>query len=343
MWERIFLKNTLEDWGISLLFIAGAFLIMKLVSLIGKKLIRPVVQRTRTKLDDVVYYSIEGPLLFAIMLVGLWIAIHNLTFPEHYIKIVRSSYKVLASLNITWFFARLSSSLIEEYWAGDAKHKALPLIRRTVLSVAWVIGIVTALSNVGINISAILGTLGIGGIAFALAAQDTVKNVFGAFTILTDKPFRIGDVVRIDTFEGTIVDIGMRSTKLQNYDKRIITIPNYKVADANIINISSEKRHRRVTVKLGLTYDTTPEKMKEAISILKSIPQKVAFVKPDDATAWFSEFADSAMVITFTYYIDKKADIQEVTSNVNLEILTTFNAASLNFAFPSQSLYIEKK
>ena len=91
------------------------------------------------------------------------------------------------------------------------------------LVVVWIIGLVMALSNVGVNISALLGTLGIGGIAFALAAQDTVKNVFGAFTLLTDKPFNIGDTIRFDNFEGTVVDIGIRSTRIMNYDKRIIT------------------------------------------------------------------------------------------------------------------------
>lgn len=135
----------------------------------------------------------------------------------------------------------------------------MPIIKRAILVVVWIIGLVMALSNIGVNISALLGTLGIGGIAFALAAQDTVKNIFGAFTILTDKPFSIGDTIRVDSFEGTIVDVGVRSTKMMDYDKRIITFPNYKITDANIINISSEPM-RRVVLNIGLTYDTTPEK-----------------------------------------------------------------------------------
>lgn len=89
----------------------------------------------------------------------------------------------------------------------------MPIIRRTILVIVWIIGLVMALSNIGVNIGALLGTLGIGGIAFALAAQDTVKNVFGAFTILTDKPFNIGDTIRVDHIEGTVIDVGVRSTK----------------------------------------------------------------------------------------------------------------------------------
>ena len=219
----------------------------------------------------------------------------------------------------------------------------MPIIKRTALVLVWIIGIVMALSNIGVNISALLGTLGIGGIAFALAAQDTVKNIFGAFTIFTDKPFNIGDTIRVDSFEGTVIDVGARSTKIMDYDKRIITFPNYKITDANIINISSEPR-RRVVLNLGLTYDTTPEKMKEALDILKAIPERVENVSsnPSDTTAVFTNYADSALVIMYIYFIEKQGNILGVTSNMNMEILSSFNKAGLEFAFPTQTVYIQK-
>lgn len=209
--------------------------------------------------------------------------------------------------------------------------------------IVWLIGIVMALSNVGVNISALLGTLGIGGIAFALAAQDTVKNVFGAFTILTDKPFSIGDTIRVDSYEGTVVDVGVRSTKIMNYDKRIITFPNYKITDTSIVNISSEPM-RRVVLNLGLTYDTTSEKMKEALELLKSIPKRVENVSsnPSDIVAVFTEYSDSALVIMYIYFIEKQGDILGVTSNMNMEILAAFNKAGLNLAFPTRTVYIQK-
>jgi MscS family membrane protein len=345
MLEKDFLGNTIQNWGISILFIIGAYVIVKLVSWIGKKCISPFTKRTDNKLDDIIYSSVKPPLVCTIMLMGFWIAIHRLVFPDTFIKTVDNSTKILIILNITWLFAKLISRLLEQYWAGSAdspqQHRMYPVVNRALLGVIWIIGLVMALSNVGVNIGALLGTLGIGGIAFALAAQDTVKNIFGAFTILTDKPFKIGDTVRIDSFEGTIVDVGIRSTKIMDYDKRLITIPNYKIADALIINISSEDPYRRVVMKIGLTYDTTPAKMQEAMGLLKSMPSRVSNLKKDEVTVYFSDFGDSAMGITFIYFIEKDAGIQPVTSNVNMEILTSFNQAGLNFAFPSQTLYIE--
>lgn len=346
MLENELWGNTIENWGISILIILGAIIIVKLLSLLGKKVIKPFVTGTDNHLDDVIFYSLEAPVKFAIILLGIWIAIHRLVYPDSFVKVVDNAYSILIVLDITWFFGRLFSSLLQIYWGKQSNgqaNKMMPIIKRTILVIVWLIGIVMALSNVGVNISALLGTLGIGGIAFALAVQDTVKNVFGAFTILTDKPFSIGDTIRVDSYEGTVVDVGVRSTKIMNYDKRIITFPNYKITDTSIVNISSEPM-RRVVLNLGLTYDTTSEKMKEALELLKSIPKRVENVSsnPSDIVAVFTEYSDSALVIMYIYFIEKQGDILGVTSNMNMEILAAFNKAGLNLAFPTRTVYIQK-
>ena len=346
MLENELWGNTIENWGISILIILGAIIIVKLLSLLGKKVIKPFVTGTDNHLDDVIFYSLEAPVKFAIILLGIWIAIHRLVYPDSFVKVVDNAYSILIVLDITWFFGRLFSSLLQVYWGKQSNgqaNKMMPIIKRTILVIVWLIGIVMALSNVGVNISALLGTLGIGGIAFALAAQDTVKNIFGAFAILTDKPFSIGDTIRVDSYEGTVVDVGVRSTKIMNYDKRIITFPNYKITDTSIVNISSEPM-RRVVLNLGLTYDTTSEKMKEALELLKSIPKRVENVSsnPSDIVAVFTEYSDSALVIMYIYFIEKQGDILGVTSNMNMEILAAFNKAGLNLAFPTRTVYIQK-
>lgn len=346
MLEKELWGNSLQTWGISILIVIGSIIVVKLFTWFSRRFIKPFVTRTQNHVDDIIYYSVESPIKFAVMLLGIWIAIHKLVYPDNFVKVVDNAYKILIVLNITWIFSRLFGGLIQLYWdhRPDAQiNKMMPVIKRTILVVVWIVGLVMALSNIGINISALLGTLGIGGIAFALAAQDTVKNVFGAFTIFTDKPFSIGDTIRINNFEGTVVDVGIRSTRIMDYDKRIITLPNYTVTDASIINISSEPM-RKVVLKLGLTYDTTPEKMKEALAILKSIPAKLEYVSsnPSDIIANFSDYADSSLVITYMYFIEKGGDILKVASNMNMEILDAFNKAGLDFAFPTQTIYIQK-
>lgn len=348
MLENVFLGNSLKEWGITLIILLCTYLLTKLITLINKKVIKKLTTKTRNNLDDILFEALESPVKFGIALIGIWIAIYHLSFQDGFTNAIDKAYRLLIVLNVTWFFSRLINGMIEGYWTKRSDNSAktqkqtikmMPMIKRTIVILVWIVGVVMALGNAGVNVATLIGTLGIGGIAFALAAQDTIKNIFGAFTIFTDRPFSIGDVIRIDGFEGTIVDVGIRSTKMRNYDKRLITFPNSKLTDASIVNISAEPM-RRVVMKLGLTYDTSPEKMNEAINILLNIPSKVQYVSPKDIKANFSDFGDSAMIITFIYFIEKKGDISNTTSNVNMEILSSFNKAGLNFAFPSQTLYL---
>jgi MscS family membrane protein len=350
MLDKVYYGNSVQDWGISVLIIICALLINKLIAVLNRKAIRKITAKSTTRLDDLFFETLEKPVLFGIMLVAVWIALGRLDWGTKGHDIIRKSYELLVVLNVTWFFARLATALIAEAFANrDGKSgkgrfhidvKLLPLIKRGVLILVWFAGIVTALHNVGITLTALVGTLGIGGLAFALAAQDTIKNMLGGITIFTDNTFRIGDTIKFDSMEGTVVDISIRSTRICTYDKRVVTIPNYKLTDAVITNISSEPG-RRIVLELGLTYDTAPEKMREAMTILKDMPNRVPGMKDKDVTVTFTDFADSALVITYIYFIRKSANINDTRSTVNLEILHSFTQAGLKFAFPSRSVYFE--
>lgn len=343
--RETFLHIELGHWLKFLIILLITFVVVKITSLLFKRLLQPFVHKTRNKLDDTLYEALRSPVLFGLSLVGIWIAIHFLGPSEKMMTLIGKSYRILVTLNATWFFARLLIGLLEEFWVSrhEAKNKAqimqlMPLIHRTILIVVWAIGFAMALGNIGVDVSALLGTLGIGSIAFALAAQDTVKNIFGGVTLFTDRPFVIGDTVNIDGREGTIVDIGIRSTKMRNYDNRLVTFPNYKIIDTAIVNISGEPS-RRTVLKLGLTYDTPSEKMEAAMKILRDMPNRIENVSPK-VTVAFSDFSDSALVLTFTYFVMKKGDIATVNSNVNLEILKSFNSEGISFAFPAQTVYV---
>jgi len=350
MLDQLFYGNTLYNWMISLIIIVGALILNKIIVLLNKYVITKITSKTKNRLDDILFQMLESPVLLGITLFAIWIAAKRLDLGEHVETIIAKSYKILTVINITWFVARLANALIEEYWvpkADGGKSKILDthlisILRRTILAVIWALGIVMALNNVGVNVGALLGTLGIGGLAFALAAQDTIKNIFGGITIFTDRPFRIGDRVKVDKYDGVIEDIGIRSTRLRTMEKRLVTIPNYKMVDAPVENISGEPM-RQVILKLGLTYNTTPEKMNEAIAILKDIPNRVKFVDTKDIVAAFTDFTDHALVITFVYFIKKQGNVMETPSEVNSEILRSFKKAKLQFAYPTQTVFVENK
>jgi MscS family membrane protein len=342
--------NSVRDWGISILIIICALVVNKLITVLNRKVMKRITAKSSTRLDDIFFESLEKPVLSAILLSAVRIALDRLNPGDNFHEITGKSFDVLMVLNVTWFFARLAVALLEDAFAKrsnkpqkgrfDIDARLLPLIKRGILILVWFVGIVTALHSIGITVTTLLGTLGIGSIAFALAAQDTIKNMFGGVTIFTDSTFRIGDMISFDATEGTVVDIRLRSTRIRTYDKRLVTIPNYKLTDAVITNISSEPA-RRIVAKLGLTYDTTPEKMQEAMNILKDMPNRIPGVRDKDMVVAFTDFADSALVITCIYFIRKSADIYDTRSEVNFEILNSFAQAGLNFAFPTRTVYIE--
>jgi len=349
--ERVILGNRLSDWGISLLIILGAFLLNKGISLFNKNVIQKITAKSRNRLDDILVKTLEAPVLLGIALIAIWVAARRLDLGAQVDRVIYRAYQILTVLNITWFFVKLTSALINEYLLPLSKEEEsnrrldesmIRILRRILLGIIWAIGIVMALNNAGVNVGALLASLGIGGLAVALAAQDTLKNFLGGLTIFMDRPFRIGDRIITGGFDGTVEDVGIRSTRIRNFDKRIITIPNYKIVDAAIENVSIEPM-RRVVLKIGLTYDTSPEKMKEAISILKNMPKKVLEIDSNEVNAYFTDFSESALIITYIYFIKKEADIMNTISKVNTEILDQFNAAGLDFAFPTRTVYIENQ
>ncbi|HRZ96151.1 MAG TPA: mechanosensitive ion channel family protein [Paludibacter sp.] len=350
MLDKIYYGNSLESWSYSFLIIVGAVLLTKIIVFANKNIIRKLTRKTSNRLDDILFKMLEAPVLLGIMLVAIWFAANRLNLNIDIKNIISKSYSILIVVNITWFVARFINALIEEYLIPAAEvnnHKYLdntliPIIRRTALGVIWSLGIVMALNNVGVDVATLIAGLGIGGLAFALAAQDTIKNVFGGVTIFTDRPFRIGDRIKVDGFDGFVEDIGIRSTRLRTLEKRLVTIPNYKIVEASVENVSDEPM-RRVLMNINLTYSTTPEKMEEAIQILKNMPNVIKNLDNNEIVVTFDEFADSALVIKFIYYVNKIGDVMETPSEVNFEILRSFTKAGLKFAYPTKTIYFESE
>jgi MscS family membrane protein len=222
---------------------------------------------------------------------------------------------------------------------NDLDVQIVMMIERGVRILLWSVGIIVGLNNAGFDVGALIAGLGIGGLAVALAAQDTVKNIFGGITIFLDKPFVIGDRIIIKGLDGFVEYIGMRSTRLRTMEGRLITIPNGQFSENPIENITIEPS-RRVVTDLGLTYDTSPEKIELALKLLKEISLQYNMSVIDEETkAVFHGFGESSLNIRFIYFIRKEADLFDVPHLVNMEILKRFNEHQIEFAFPTQTLY----
>ncbi len=339
--------NTIYMWAIALLIVVGAFVIGKSLYWIIGNIIKKITSKTKTKLDDIIIDMIEEPIMFAIVLAGMWYALSTLVISEGAQAIVTKGFHFAITLNIAWLIARLFNAIFEEYvkpfadkTESDFDDQILPLVRKGIITTIWILGIIVALDNAGYKVGPLLAGLGIGGIALAMAAKDTIANIFGGFTIFTDKPFKIRDRIKIDSYDGTVEEIGLRSTRLRTLTGTQVTIPNAMFAENPVENITREPT-RKITLNLGLTYNTTPEKMEKAQKILREIATKSKLVD-DNFKISFTTFGDFSLGILFMYYIKKDSDILEAQNTINLEILRQFNKEKLSFAFPTQTIEIHK-
>ena len=194
----------------------------------------------------------------------------------------------------------------------------------------------------GKEITSILAGLGIGGLAVALAAQDTLKNFFGSVVLLSDKPFEIGDRINVDGHDGPVESVGLRSTRIRTLDGHIVTIPNGELANKAIWNIAKRPYIRRL-FHITITYDTPPAKVREAKAIIEEILANHEGMSPDfPPRCYFNDFKDAALNLICIYWYHPPAywDFLAFTENVNLQILERFNAAGIDFAFPTQTLHL---
>ncbi|MBK8807604.1 MAG: mechanosensitive ion channel family protein [Bacteroidales bacterium] len=339
--------NSLLDWLISLAYVVGAIVLGKILYWFSNKILKGLTKKSKTSLDDIIIDLIEEPVVFAVILSGIWIAVTRLSFPDSIIQKLYIIFQILITINITWLIVRLVISLVNQYFIlkeskSDSKFDSqiIPIVKKSLKTIIWIFGIVLALNNAGYDVGALIAGLGIGGIALAMAAKDSISNIFGGFTIFADKPFKLGDRVRISGYDGFVEDIGLRSSRIRTIDGTLVTIPNSKITDSVVENVTKEPS-RKIVVKLGLNYNTPLPKIELAMSLLKTIAQNNTGVE-DTYNVAFNEFADSSLNLLFVYYIIKGSDIPTIQTEINLSILKNFNENEISFAFPTRSVYLEK-
>lgn len=345
-WSQEYYYNTITSWAIAFGIILGAIIVAKILYWFSGKIIKKITQKTKTRLDDILVDMLEEPVILALILLAAWYAVKlNLSFPEEIFTVVNNGFHFAIAIMLTWLAARTVNALIEEYAVpltekseSDFDDQLLPILQKGLRIIIWALGIIIALNNAGYNVTTLIAGLGIGGLAFALAAQDTVRNVFGGAMIFLDKPFKLNDRIKINGFDGFVHEIGIRSTRLRTLEGRIVTMPNAVFSDQAVENVSLEPT-RKVSLDLGLTYDTQPEQIEDGIKILKEISKAHQDKIEENVLVAFNAYGDFALGLKYIYYISKESDILDTQTAINLDILKRFNEKGLEFAFPTQTIY----
>ncbi len=343
MLDKMYYGNTAQDWFIALGIIIGGVIASKIIYWMFKNVMRKLTAKTKSDLDDIIVDTLEEPLSLAVVIWGLWMGLGWLTLSEKVQFVLNKGLYLIILITIAWFITRIFDALVKAYLVplteaseNDLDDQILPIIRKGVKIVVWIVAIIVGMDNAGYDIGAILAGLGIGGLAMAMAAKDMVANLFGSFTVFTDRPFTVGDRIKVAGVDGTVKEIGLRSTRLTTLEGRVVTIPNAEFQNSVIENISSEPS-RKVSMTLGLTYDMDANKIQKALEVLDGIASANTSLDSGYKLA-FSGFGDFSLNILFIYYIRKGEDILGTNTAVNLEILKQFTVEGLDMAFPTQTL-----
>ncbi len=338
--------NTATHYAISALLFVIGLLARRIVTGIVFVLLRKAAAKTATTFDDKLFPALEGPASAFVMLVGIFAALKVLKLSEAQDFYIVNGSRVAFSLTLFWAMWRFFSALLE-HGNEMAKEKQLgiaafmPWIKKTVLTTLMVLGVLLTIQSMGYDVKAILTGLGIGGLAFALAAQDTLANIFGAIVVAIDQPFKIGEAVRIGQNVGGVEDIGLRSTRIRLLDKSLMVIPNKIVAAETVTNLSRFTQ-RRTEQMIGLTYDTKPEQLEEIVAVIRKLILEESEVDPVSVMVFFRDYAASSLDI-WVVYVAADPDFQKymrLRERINLAIMRAVYARGLSFAFPTQTLHL---
>lgn len=347
---QIFFHNALLDWIYFIVAFFASFFISHFIARIIITLLEKTAKKTKNKVDDIVVEIINAPLQLALKALGVYASFYIIILPNSLEHIIHNFLNSIIIFALFWALhsgveiINYSLTHITDKIGKKFSNEVINFLAKGFKVFIILLGAMTVLQQWGLNVSGFVASLGLGGLAFALAAKDTAANFFGSLVIFIDKPFNIGDWIKTPEVEGTIVDIGIRSTKIRTFAQAIVTVPNANLANSAIINWSRMGK-RRIKTTLGLTYSTTPEQISFILKDLKEY--LIHHPDIDDETIFvnFSGFGASTLDI-FCYFFTKTTswgEYMNVKEKVFLEfmnIITLKHQAS--FAFPTQSLFIEK-
>ncbi len=344
LYQIVFHNRVLDYLICFFTFLVGAIIIQIFKSILLNRL-KAWTEKTSTTLDDFLIQAVKKQLFPLLYFGAFYLSIRGLVLSS----VLYKSINILGLILLTIFGARFLLTMIEyslkAYWVkkgmGTAKKQALDGIIMVTKVVVWGFAVIILLDNLGIKISALVAGLGIGGIAIALAAQAVLGDLFSYFTIFFDRPFEIDDFIIVGDYLGTVEHVGIKTTRVRSLSGEQLVFSNSDLTNSRLRNYKRMDK-RRVNFKLGVTYETGLEQLKEIPTMIANIIKSVDDVVFD--RAHFFSYGDFSLVFDVVYYVlssdyNKYMDIQQ---EINFKIKEEFEKRKIEFAYPTQTLYLNK-
>lgn len=307
-----------------------------------------LAKKTKSNLDNHMILAFEKPMQIFFIFLGVYLSLSYLPLSSAYnvllSKFFRSSLIILISMGLYNLSGRnaLLCEEIEKIINIKLDKILLPFFSKAlrIIIIALTISIIAEEWDYDVN--GFIAGLGLGGLAFALAAKDTVSNIFGGLVIILDKPFSIGDWILTSSVEGTVVDINFRSTKIRTFAQALVSLPNAQLANEPITNWTRMGK-RRITFKLGITYDTPKDKLEKCIIEIRKMLENHPGIHPETIFVYFDSFSENSLEI-FLYFFTNTTNWKEyleVKEEINFSIMEIIENEGISVAFPSRSVYLQ--
>ena len=325
--NNTFYSNTIQAWLIAIaIFLATVFL-AKTIFYLFKSVFQRFTKKTRTKLDDIILDKSRQPFIFLTLLLAGRYALSGLYFEDTILDFTGKFFTFSFIIVFTWLGSRVADTLITEIFQNISnedkpvkKDSISPVLRKSARFLIWIPGVIMALNNAGLDVGALLAGLGIGGLAVALASQDTVKNMIGGLIILFDKPFGLGDTIQVDTLEGEVEDIGLRSTRIRNTNGKEVSIPNTLFSDKPIVNISREK-NRIIQTSVFVSYENETSTLETACQAILEMLKNQKEILPDHNSVTIAKLLSQGVELKVTYWIQAGLPYFDIESRINILLL----------------------
>ncbi len=337
-------------YGIAILVVLSSIVAQKLVSSFLAKKLKSSAESAVFFVNNLFFAAINKPLAVIFVLGGIYLGLVICQLPIAYQEHIDGGFTAVLSCLILWILVRLSDILMtvigDKLSATNDKIalQFIPLLRRALRVLLLIVGVIFIVQNIGVDVGSLLAGLGIGGLAVALAAQESLANFFGALVLLVDRPFKINDWIKINSVEGIVEEMGFRSTRIRTWERVLVTLPNKGLANATIENWTKMDK-RRVRQTLAITYDSGEQKIQQFSAGLADLLQRHAEVEKDTIIVRFTDFNASSLDILVQYFTLTTVYVEflRIKEQNNYAFLALAEQLRIDFAFPTQTLHVHGK
>jgi small-conductance mechanosensitive channel len=342
-----FLGNSLREYALTVLVFISAFIILKIFKKIIMVRIRAAAKKTSNDVDDLIINILDSIGWPFYVLLPLLLSFQFIRIPEWFdrflsfiVLLVVAFYLVKA---VQYFIDYIFGKVARKKQENDKKFdsSALELLGKILKVILWLVAAIIVFQNLGYNVSALVAGLGVGGIAIAFAVQNILTDIFSSFSIYFDRPFQEGDYIVVGDDSGTVKKIGIKSTRIQSLKGEELIVSNKELTETRIHNYK-KMRERRISFNFGVVYETPTEKLRKIPEIVKSITDKIELVRLD--RVHFDKFGDFSLSFEVVYYLNtsdynKYMDIQQ---DINIDLKEAFKKEKIDFAYPTQTVFLNK-